>query len=50
MLATGGGRVSFDMWAIMINGLIIVLAIVARPQAVYNQSNTECVNPKFIST
>lgn len=24
MLATGGGRVSFDMWAIMINGLIIV--------------------------
>lgn len=23
MLATGGGRVSFDMWAIMINGLII---------------------------
>lgn len=24
ILATGGGRVSFDMWGIMINGLIIV--------------------------
>lgn len=38
---------SFDMWAIMINGLITMLAIVARPQSAYNQSNIECVNPKF---
>lgn len=29
----------------MINDLVIVLAIVARPQSAYNQSNIECVNP-----